>query len=455
MLKALLSICASLLAASPAVADQLFKARLVGHSILPSASFFSPPENAPELFKTSGRFTALDRKRVDSIGSIEGVSSLSAKEAPRNTGMKLPFDGQPYQGFSGIKTVGDGTFWTIIDNGFGAKANSADAMLSLHLLKPDWTSGKTEVKNSVFLSDHDRKVPFQITLEGSKERYLTGADLDVESFQIVGSSIWIGDELGPYLIEADKTGRVLAVFETEIDGKIVKSPDHYSLSMPAKPGDPVPFTVRRSRGFEGMAASKDGKFLYPMLEGPLWDEAAKSWEMADGKEYARILEFDVAARKWTGRQWKYKFEANGNSIGDFNMIDASTALVIERDNGEGDAALACAKDKVTAGCFNTPALFKRVFKIAMDDSNAGSAVRKIGSIDLLAIEDPERRAIQGGKDEMFSFPFFTIENVDVVDDAHLIVGNDNNLPYSSGRAIGKQDDNELILIEAEEFLAAK
>jgi hypothetical protein len=41
------------------------------------------------------------------------------------------------------------------------------------------------------------------------------------------------------------------------------------------------------------------------------------------------------------------------------------------------------------------------------------------------------------------------------DATHIIVGNDNNLPYSTGRTLGKQDDNELILLAVPEFLAAK
>lgn len=455
MLKFLVLGAAVFITCGPAQADQQFKSRLAGHSVLPAASFFAPPADAPDLFKMSGKFTAPDRRRVETIGANEATSFLSAKEAPRKTGMTVPFGGQPYQGFSGIKSNGDGSFWALLDNGFGAKANSADAMLSLHLVRPDWQAGRTSIERSIFLSDPDRKIPFQIMLEGSEKRYLTGADLDIESLQSAGNSFWIGDEFGPYLLEVDTTGKVLAVFETEVSGKIAKSPDHYSMSTPANPGDDVAFNVRRSRGYEGMAASKDGKFLYPMLEGPLWDEAAKNWEALDGKEYLRILEFDVAARRWTGRHWKYVLEASGNNIGDFNMIDATTGLVVERDNGEGDAAQACPPDKIAADCFNTPAKFKRVNKIEMSAANAGAPVRKIGHLDLLSIDDPERRAIQGGKDGMFSFPFVTIENVDAVDASHLVVGNDNNLPYSSGRALGKQDDNELILLEAKEFLAAK
>ena len=54
-----------------------------------------------------------------------------------------------------------------------------------------------------------------------------------------------------------------------------------------------------------------------------------------------------------------------------------------------------------------------------------------------------------------SFPFFTIENVDVVDATHIVVGNDNNLPFSSSRDPNKADDNELVLLEVGDFLKAR
>ena len=187
----------------PAAADQPFPAKLAGHAVLPALSFFDPPADAPADLAISGKFTAADRKRVDAVGAIMGTSFISAKEAPRETGIKLPFKGQPLQGFSGLKSVGDGTFWVLQDNGYGTKANSADAMLVLHRIKPDWTSGKVEVRQTIFLHDPDKKIPFQITLEGTAKRYLTGADLDVESFQPIGDSIWLGEEFGPYLIRVD------------------------------------------------------------------------------------------------------------------------------------------------------------------------------------------------------------------------------------------------------------
>jgi hypothetical protein len=45
--------------------------------------------------------------------------------------------------------------------------------------------------------------------------------------------------------------------------------------------------------------------------------------------------------------------------------------------------------------------------------------------------------------------------VDVVDATHIVVGNDNNLPFSSSREPNQADDNELILLEVGELLKAR
>jgi hypothetical protein len=298
-------------------------------------------------------------------------------------------------------------------------------------------------------------VPFRIANEGTAERYLTGSDFDLEGFQFAGDALWLGDEFGPYLIKADRSGKVQAVIETQVDGKVVRSPDHFAVTTPGLPGGPVDFQVRRSKGYEGLAASPDGRKLYAMLEGALWDAQSKSLEQIDGKQYLRVLEFDVATELWTGRHWKYVLEANHHAIGDFNMIDATTALVIERDNGEGTVDKACPEGQRRPDCFHDLAKFKRVYKVQMGDGLAGGAMRKIGFIDLMAIRDPKGMARKPLTRGVLTFPFFTIENVDLVDARHIIVGNDNNLPFSSSREPNQADDNEFILLEVEALLKAR
>lgn len=428
--------------------QQAFNATLAGHAILPAQSFVDAPKDAPVDLKVSGKFTTA--KRVDALGTVEGISN------GRPTGVSLPFKGQPLQGHSGIKHMPDGTFWILTDNGAGAKANSPDFALYLNHYKVDFKSGKFQRLKTVFLHDPDGKVPFRIVHEGTKQRYLTGSDFDPESFQFAGGSIWIGEEFGPYLIKADMSGKVQAVFNTEVDGKVVRSPDGQGITTAGAPDAKAPaFQVKRSKGFEGMAASKDGSKLYPLLEGALWNEETKSYENVDGKQYLRVLEFDVKSEKWTGRSWKYVMEANHHAIGDFNMIDETTGLIIERDNGEGTADKACPQGEKRKDCFDDIAKFKRVYKVELTDANAGSELRKIGYIDLLNIQDPNKLAKKQLNDGVLKFPFFTIENVDVVDANHIVVGNDNNLPFSSSRDPNKADDNELVLLEVGDFLRAK
>ncbi|NDV14278.1 esterase-like activity of phytase family protein [Crenobacter caeni] len=439
--------------ASSALADQAYPATLAGHAVLPAKTFLAAPKDAPDSLKISGKYTNPDGKRMDRPESLAGNSFLSDKNVPRPTGIALPFKGQPVQGFSGIKSNGDGSFWVLQDNGYGAKNNSADAMLMFHRVKPDWNKGGVKLQSTHFLHDPERKVPFPIVNEGTKQRYLTGADFDIESIQPIGDAFWFGDELGPYLIKADRQGKVLAVFETRLDGKTLKSPDHYAVTTPATPGN-FATPVRRSRGYEGMAVSKDGQFLYPLLEGPLWNADDKKWEQKDGRDYLRILEFSVARGEWTGRSWKYPLEQNGNNIGDFNMIDGATGLIIERDNGEGLAERAC-NGLVRPDCQNVPAKFKRVYKISLQDADSEGFVRKVGYIDLMNIADSKQLALRGGKGGKFTFPFVTIEDVDVVDGEHIVVANDNNLPYSAARQPNLQDDNEFILLHVPELLKAR
>jgi len=435
-------------ALAPAHAQQAFPATLAGHAVMPALSVIPAPADAPADLRHAGKFTTA--QRVEKLGSVMGLS------AGRPTGISLPFDGQPVQGHSGIKRMADGSFWLLTDNGAGSKANSPDFMLHLSHYTVDFQSGQFNRQKTVFLHDPDKKVPFRITQEGTDKRYLTGADFDPESFQFAGGALWVAEEFGPYLIKADLNGKVLAVFDTKVDGKVVRSPDAPGVLMPSAPdAKPTAFDVKRSKGFEGMASSKDGSKLYALLEGALWNEAAKAYENVGGKQYLRVLEFDVKSEQWTGRHWKYVMEANHHAIGDFNMIDNTTGLIIERDNGEGTADKACPADQKRTDCFHDLARFKRVYKIEMSDANVGGEIRKIGYIDLMNIQDPQRLAKKPLTNGVLAFPFFTIENVDVVDDKHIVVGNDNNLPFSSSRDPNKADDNELVLLQVEALLKAR
>jgi hypothetical protein len=400
-------------------AEKEFPAVLAGHAILPASTLLDAPPDAPAALRTSGK--ALRRPAVGDI-------------AP-------PFAGQPAAGHSAIRRTPDGTFWVLSDNGTGRKDNAADFMLQLNQYRIDFDGGGFSLVQTVFLADPQSIAPFPITTDGTAERYLTGSDFDPESLQVTGDAIWIGEEFGPSLLKFDMAGRLLGIFDTLIDGRAARSEDHYGGAQPAR--------VQRSKGLEALAGSPDGTMLYPMLEGRLAEESDQ--QTGD----VRILEFDVSAQRWTGRYWRYTLHDPAHSIGDLAMIDATTALVIERDDGFGTVDKACPVSGPTGECFSSPARFKRVYTIELDDRRMGEPVRKIGYVDLMSIADPDGLARAPLTDGVLTFPFATIESVDVVDGRHIVIGNDNNFPNSRSRDPMTVDDNELVLLEVAELLSAR
>ena len=437
-------------AAAPAAAEQTFPATLAGHALIPAFSMIDPPADAPADARLSGKFTGPVRNHE--AGSRPG--NTGGMHGNRPTGISLPFEGQPLQGFSGfaMERAEDGSIYSLTDNGFGSKANSPDALLFFHRLMPDFEAGTVEVRETVFLRDPGRVIPFRIAYEATESRYLTGADFDLESIQVVGDTVWIGEEFGPWLISATLDGVATGFHPTMLDGAELRSVDHTAVSGSSTRGKD--WRVPRSGGYEGLALQPGTGLLWGMLEKPILNEAGEP----EG-DFLRVLGFDPAKGEWTGAEFKFALAEGATAIGDFNFIDETRALVIERDNGEGDPSLKCAGDPAP-DCFPQPAMLKRIVLIDTASIDADGFVRRIGHIDLMDIADPEGKArleTVAARDltGRFTFPFFTIENVMAVDDSHIMVAVDNNLPFSSGRRLDAAADNEFILLSVPELLAAR
>jgi glycerophosphoryl diester phosphodiesterase len=201
-----------------------------------------------------------------------------------------------------------------------------------------------------------------------------------------------------------------------------------SPSNPSLPAG-TPATQPNSRGLEAMAMTPDGKYLYATLEGAT---------VADGTtspQRRKVFEFSVAAKRFTGRQWKLRTENAANLVADAWGLDSHRMVVIERDGGRG-----------------LNAVFRSVYVVDLKRVDAEGYVSKTLAVDLASIPDPnlislpERYPGDVGLGNPFRVTCESVEAVHVLGRGRLLVGCDNNLP-NTGRNPGRADDTELITID--------
>lgn len=439
---AVLSLCSGFLSSTGVSAAELLE-----RAVLPSGTFSTGP--------TSGQF------------------------ATGANGVVTPFiNRQPVQGFSAvIPGPFKGTLFVMSDNGFGAKANSPDALLRVYTVRPDFQNGTVAPVNRftgdelseftpasfITLSDPWRRIPFAIVADGTiypgtptgggtiavdpsirAGRLLTGSDFDIESVRRApDGTLWFGDEFGPYLVHTDSSGRVLDApiplpnfrsVPSTLGGAEV-NPLIQAVSNPQRT---LAANLPDSGGFEGMALNASRTKLYTLLEKAINGDSVR--------ERLIVSEFSLNARKYTGRTFGYILDNAANAIGDFTALTDRQFLIIERDGGQGDAA---------DPRFTNPARFKKLFKIDLDRIDANGNLVKQEVADLMNIYDPRDVAGDGKIRTVFTFPFVTIEDLLVLDDNRLLVINDNNYPGSAGREFGVPDNDEFIVIHTAPLLRGK
>lgn len=343
-----------------------------------------------------------------------------ALASPGN-GRQGPWDGQVIPGFSAVIDNGDGTFWAQPDNGFGAKGNSADFLLRSYLVRPDWQtaqggSGEIAVERFISYNDRNHVLDFPIVHDATPERLLTGADFDIESaVRAKDGTFWVGEEFGPFLLHFDVDGTLLEK-PFSLDG--AKSPQNPYL----QPGETP--RVRASRGFEALAASVNGRYLYPIVEG----------SYADDPDLRRreILEFDTKRGVYTGRSWNYQTDQEPNVIGDAFTVKNDRLLVVERDDFEGDQAVT-----------------KRIYEIDLKKTDAEGYVEKSLVFDALRISNPDGLSAGNGygTGEVWSLPVQSLETIVQLKNGDLLIANDNNYPGNDARVTGTPDDTEFAVID--------
>ncbi|GAB2844211.1 esterase-like activity of phytase family protein [Lentzea nigeriaca] len=381
----------------------------VGLTLLSVTALATPTTAAPAAAPKQATLTNFASLPAETYLPGSEPSGAALGTNPIN-GVTPPFADQPIQGFSGIVRNSDGTFDAISDNGYGTKANSADWLLRINRIAPNFKTGEVDVVGGITLTDPHGHIPFPIT---RADRVITGADIDIESVtRTADGTYWMGDEFGPYLLHFDRAGRLMAP-PVPLPG--VRAPEN-----PA--GNP---NLGGSKGFEGITLSPDGKTINALLEGTV---------AGDEPGTLRLNEFDIASNTFTGKTWRYQLEATNFAIGDAIAVDSNRLLIVERDSAQG-----------------ADAIVKRVYLADKRDRDHDGKLDKTLVADLLNLANPKH---VGGQADPFKFPFVTIEDVTILDDRTLAVLNDNNFPSSSGRTPGKPDNNEFITIRLAQSLHA-
>ncbi|HEY9192837.1 MAG TPA: esterase-like activity of phytase family protein [Methyloversatilis sp.] len=378
-----------------------------------------------------------------SDGPTSGQFAFTNANSPANNPPYV--NAQPVQGFSGVLAGPNGSYQMLVDNGFGAKGNSADSLLRMYAVQVDWNTHAVraagfgngaaltgfDAASRITLNDANHKLPFAIVADSANYpgssiavdsrittgRLLTGADLDPESVRRDrNGNLWFGEEFGPFLVKTDASGTVQNVLRTPNVLGLGSNPYVQSPSSPLNSGAA---NLPGSGGFEGMALNASGTRLHTLLERPLTTDS-------DQKRLL-VQEFDLATEAFTGNWFGYKLDAAGTNIGDMTAIDDSRFIVIERNGGTG-----------TSG---TP--FKKLFMIDSSQKDADGFAKKTELVDLMNIADPND--LNGDGSNTFTFPYVTIEDVLVLDANTLLVVNDNNFPGGGGRAL-TSDNTEFLKI---------
>jgi glycerophosphoryl diester phosphodiesterase len=340
-------------------------------------------------------------------------------------GVTFPLASQPVEGFSSIVDGRRrGEFLAMPDNGFGSKANSPDFLIRAYFIRPHFKtsrggSGTVHVGEFISFRDPDHRMPFPIVNEATSRRLLTGGDIDPESLQRGrNGDLWVGDEFGPWILHFSARGRLLDP-PYAVPG--ITSPNNPTLV----PGEDA--TQPNSRGFEAMAISRRGRFLYAALEGAT---------VADPDQTRRnVYRFSVERGVFTPRVRHYRTEAPGTLVADMWAIGRHRVVVIERDAGSG-----------------LNALFRRVYRVDLRHPTAEGFLRKTRVVDLTAIRDPDLVSLPPlhpgdvGLGDPFRVVCESVEAVHLIGGHRLLVGCDNNLP-NSGRNPSRPDDNEFIVVD--------
>src|SRR5262245_33363580 len=217
-------------------------------------------------------------------------------------------------------------WWGLSDRGPGGGTLDYQTRVQLFTLDVHPLTGKiTEfaILNTIVFTDEDGNPMNGLAPNPTN---VLGDAFDPEGFVLnpLTGSFYVSDEYGPSLYEFDTTGKRIRTFATPAN----LLPRNGSTPNYAG-GDPEPNTAgkRTNRGFEGLAISPNGAYLYAMLQSAMLDEGGSNGVCN------RIVKFDTTTGAAVA-QYAYQMAggSQGRGISALLAINCHEFLVLERNN---------------------------------------------------------------------------------------------------------------------------
>ena len=266
-----------------------------------------------------------------------------------------------------------------------------------------------------------------LSADGSTEVASDPDGVDPEAVvQVADGTFWIAEEYGPSLLHVRADGRVLGRFLPQDAAAATDGPEVVRC-LPAVYG-----LRRENRGFEALAAARDGSRLWALLQSPLENPTPKAAKKTGN---VRLLAFDIRAGRPVaehiyrlGDPTAEGYLASGAAPDDGKLcamaaLDDGTLLVLEQDD-DGLARLYVASLAEATDTLDWKPSAAGTLEETRDLAAAGIApLRKTLAADLGPLRKKMTTQADGG--DKGGGPL-KLEGLAVIDSRHVLLINDND-----------------------------
>lgn len=263
----------------------------------------------------------------------------------------------------------------------------------------------------------------EIPLDGTGAKLSQDANgIDMEAIVVLkDGTMWIGDENGPSLMQLDSEARIQRRIVPTGTEKDFAAADYETLgSLPA-------ILTKRSlnRGIESISISPDEASLYFIMQNPLANPDAKTYQ---GAVNSRLYKLDRASGKLTG-EWAYPMDPIATYPGEKNPNN-STVRISEMLALSGDRVVVLERTEKTT----------RLYEVALtaETNILGSAwddVATTPSLEATPADNPAAKALKKTiRFDSAAYPEVPVklEGMSLAGDGRLMLINDDDFGIDGG-----------------------